>query len=70
MMPPLHLYTNMKHVETRHFFCKDAVESGQIQVIQISTNYQNADGLTKVLDGEDYIKKRTMMGVVSPQDFS
>lgn len=62
-------YTNMKHVETRHFFCKDAVESGQIQVIQISTNEQNADGLTKVLDGEDYLRKRNMMGVVSPRDF-
>jgi hypothetical protein len=63
-------YKNTKHVETRHFFCKDAVESGKIQVIQISTNNQNADGLTKVLDGEDYVKKRKMTGVFPPQEFS
>ena len=45
--PTLHGRT--KHIDRRHFFIREVVESGKISIKQVSTNDQVADILTKPL---------------------
>ena len=46
---PGHSHTKMKHVERRHFFVRELVQNGKLNVTYISTDDNVADIFTKPL---------------------
>ena len=56
-----------KHVETRHFFVREKVLSGEIEVQHIEGENQLADAMTKALERERLPKLRRAIGMECPQ---
>ena len=55
-------HDKMKHVERRHFFVRDMVESFEIEVPHVSTNDNPADFFTKpVKSAARFRELRTMI---------
>ena len=53
-------HARTKHIELRHYFIRDLVSEGEIQLEFISTNDQPADVLTKAatVDRMEWFKKQ------------
>jgi len=47
-----------KHMNIRHFWLKEQVEGGAIEIVYCQTDQMIADGFTKPLQGEAFIKFR------------
>jgi hypothetical protein len=43
-------YARTKHIDIQHYFVREKVNKGLVQLKYIDTNEQVADGLTKALD--------------------
>ncbi|RXK34954.1 hypothetical protein M231_07787 [Tremella mesenterica] len=50
------VHTRTKHIEYRHHFIREQVSNGQIQLVYVPTNDQQADILTKALLGKRHLK--------------
>jgi len=50
-----------RHVSIRHFWTKDRIESGDIEIIYLPTTEMVADILTKPLHGELFVKLRDLL---------
>lgn len=44
--------SNSKHIDTRHHFLREKVESGEICITHVRSEFQHADFLTKALPTE------------------
>jgi len=54
-----------KHLRVRIELCKEALDQKRIQVAHMPTGEMRADGLTKALDGELFIKFIvTLLGLI------
>jgi hypothetical protein len=60
------LHSRTKHIEVRYHFLRDNVEKGNIDLIQVPTEKQLADILTKPLDQATFARLRGELGVVFP----
>ena len=60
--PEFHRRT--KHIDVKHFFVREKVIDGSIDIIQISTEHQVADVMTKPLDRVRLIRMCDRMGLV------
>ena len=47
-----------KHIDVRHHFLREHVDQGTITIVQVSTNKQLADVMTKVLGKESFHRFR------------
>ncbi|GAU12596.1 hypothetical protein TSUD_132060 [Trifolium subterraneum] len=54
-----------KHIETMFHFLRDQVNKGKLSLEYCSTNDQHADILTKAVKGDQFLKLRREMGIVS-----
>jgi hypothetical protein len=59
-------YKKMRHVERRHYFPRDHVENGDIEMRYIDTERQLADIFTKPLDSSRFADLRAEIGVCHP----
>src|SRR5262249_11441862 len=60
--PTLHART--KHIEMRHHFIRERIESGEIRQVYCSTEDMVADGLTKALARDKHEISANAMGLV------
>lgn len=58
-------HKRMKHIEIQHFFVRDLVDSGQIQLEYLSTEEQVADIMTKGLPSPRFCKLREKLGIIN-----
>jgi hypothetical protein len=56
-------YSRTKHIDIRHHFIRDPIESREVALIFIPTENQLADILTKPLDGSKFESLRKAIGV-------
>jgi hypothetical protein len=56
-------HSRTKHIDIRHHFIRDLVESREVALIFIPTENQLADILTKPLDGSRFESLRKAIGV-------
>ena len=54
----------IKHIDIRHRYIRDCVDSQDITVTYVSTTCMLADILTKPLPRDQFIQIRTAMGIV------
>lgn len=59
-------HSRTKHIDIRHHFIRELVESHVVSLDHVSTDNQLADLLTKPLDGLRFESLRTAVGVCSP----
>jgi hypothetical protein len=52
-----------KHIQIRHFFVREKVSAGEINVKRVSTEHQVADAMTKALLGPRLEKLTQQMGL-------
>ena len=50
-----------RHIKIRHFWVKDQVSQGEVQIVYIPTEDMTADILTKPLQGQTFIRLRQML---------
>jgi hypothetical protein len=50
-----------RHVKIRYFWVKDKVDSGEIKIVYLPTEDMTADVLTKPMQGEKFLKFRSMI---------
>ena len=46
--------SNSKHIDVRHHFLKELIESKEIEIIHIASKYQHGDFLTKALPEREF----------------
>jgi hypothetical protein len=62
---PFFITSNLKHVDVQHFITADYLASRSSSSIHlISTNEQIADIFTKPLESDDFLKKRSWLGMI------
>jgi hypothetical protein len=59
--------TRMKHIDIRHHFLREKIESGEIKIEYEPTGSMIADMLTKGLPRDQFIKLRTTAGLIPSQ---
>jgi len=60
-------HSRTKHIDIRHHFIRDLVESWVVSLSSIPTDNQLADILTKPLDGSKFESLRKVIGVCDTQ---
>jgi hypothetical protein len=61
-------YKRMRYLERRHYFLRDHVEKGGIEMRDINTERQLADVFTKPLDDSRFAALRGEIGICHPCD--
>jgi hypothetical protein len=61
-------HKKMRHVEKRHYFLRDHVEKGNIEMRYIDIERQLTDIFTKLLDSSRFVDLRGEIGVCHPYD--
>jgi hypothetical protein len=61
-------HKKMRHVERRHYFLRDHVEKGDIEMRYIDNERQLADIFTKPLDSSGFVDLRGEIDVCHPYD--
>jgi hypothetical protein len=59
-------YKRMRHLERRHYFLRDHVEKGDIEMRYVDTERQLDDIFTKPLDSSRFAALRGEIGVCHP----
>jgi hypothetical protein len=59
-------HKKMRHIERRHYFLRDYVEKGDIEMRYIDTERQLADIFTKPLGSSHFVDLRGEIGVCHP----
>ncbi|KAI4325215.1 hypothetical protein MLD38_030632 [Melastoma candidum] len=59
-------HSRSKHIELRHHFLRDNVQSGKVDIQHVNTEQQLADILTKPLDKERFEYLRSKLGIRNP----
>jgi hypothetical protein len=62
------LYKKMRHIERRHYFLRDHVEKGDIEMRYIDTERRLTDIFTKPLNSSRFANWRGGIGVCHPYD--
>ena len=57
-------HSRVKHIEIRHYFLKENVEKGFINVFHIGTDYQIANIMTKPIKRDKHEKLRMELGMI------
>ena len=50
-----------KHIKIRHFWVKDQINNGEIEIVYVPTEDMTADILTKPLQGEQFLHLRQLL---------
>ena len=50
-----------RHIKIRHFWVKDQIDNGEVEIVYIPTEDMTADILTKPLQGETFMRLRQML---------
>ena len=58
-----------RFIDTRHFYCKEKVQEGEIKVVRCDTAVQRADLFTKFLPGPAFSKHWNAVSGVVPVAF-
>lgn len=58
-------HSRTKHIDIQHHFVREAQENGEVNMQYTPTEEQIADGMTKALPKEAFVKFRTALGVVN-----
>lgn len=57
-------YKRMKHIDVKYMFIRDHVEKGEYKIMQVSTENQTADIMTKGLGKTLFVKHRNNLNLV------
>lgn len=56
-------HSRTKHIDIRHHYIRELVESQQLKIDHVSTEHQLADIFTKALDNSRFEMLRTALGI-------